>query len=246
MLLPPVHLRVKLFGTFSDPEVWIDTGIYSIFNLKNNYKIKPHFKIADLGCGVGRLVVPFMSFLNSEGHYYGLDVDKEMIDWCNENYKPVAGNMTFDWADVENKQYFPDGTASDANYVFPYEDKLLDFGFAFSLFTHLLEPGARNYLNEISRTLKPKGKFMLSTFLLNETSLLSIANGNCQWSLSHSYSPICKYEQEACPVTTVAYTEEGMRQMIADAGLKIESILYGGWSSIKGSHHQDEILVVKS
>lgn len=244
MKIPPENLRLRLYGTFRDPDVWIETGLGSFVYLRDVHKVKSHFKILDLACGAGRVALPFSCFLDPSkgGAYYGLDVDKEMMDWCsaNMNYE----NLHFVWADVHNSMYFRQGTGADSNYKFPYEDSFFDFGYAWSLWTHLLEPGGRNYLNEVSRTLKPSGKFMLTCFLFNQEREEDIKDKLGAWSFKFYNSDICRYDLEASPESTVGYTEEGFIKMVADAGLKVVSIDKGQWSKTPHGSH-DIVLLEK-
>lgn len=243
MKLAPIDLRVRLYGSFADPDVWIESGLYSFFRLRDMYSMQPDFHMLDLGCGAGRVALPLIPFLNKSGHYYGLDICKEMMDWCSLHLG--SDNMEFTWANVGNSLYFDSATSErDYNYKFPYASNSLDFGFGFSIFTHLLEAGARNYFNEISRTLKVGGKFMFSTFVLDSKTQANVDAGKCAWSLKYSNSDICKYDLEQSPDTTVAYTKNGMEQMIKDAGMKIESFLQGNWHETPHGSH-DEIFVEK-
>lgn len=242
MKLAPTHLRVKLYGTFVDPDHWIESGLYSFFRLRDVYGMKPHHHMLDLGCGCGRVALPVISFLNEQGHYYGLDVDQEMMDWCNANFG--SATMSFDWANVKNSLYFGDGAQLDSEYKFPYPDNTLDFGFGFSIFTHLLEPGTRNYLSELSRTMKVGGKFMFSTFLLDEKTQASVDAGKSAWRLQQSNSDICKYDLPQTPEATVAFTRDGMEAMLADYGFRIESFVQGNWFEVPHGSH-DEVFIVR-
>jgi len=244
MKIPPEHLRIRLYGSFKDPDVWIEVGLYSFHRLRDAYHIESHHKIIDLGCGCGRLVLPLISFLDSSkgGAYYGLDVDKEMMDWCAINFN--YSNFHFMWADVKNSLYFRTGQLSDALYKFPYEDNLLDFGCAFSLFTHLLEAGSVNYLNETSRVLKPNGKLMFSCFLFDDITEANIAAGKSAWTFKYNDTERCRYDIQNSPDCTVGYTLKGMQDMITNSGLKLVSIIKGNWSEVPNGSH-DEVLVEK-
>ena len=240
MKIPPEYLRIRLYGTYRDINEWVETGLGSFIYLRDAYNLKSHFKILDLACGAGRVALPFSCFLDPSkgGAYYGLDVDKEMMDWCSANMN--YSNLHFDWADVKNNMYFRAGTGSDSNYKFPYEDSF----FAWSLWTHLLELGGKNYLNEVYRILKPSGQFALTCFLLNDEREQDILEKKGAWSFKFNNSPICRYDIEACPESTVGYTEEGFVQMIVDAGLKVVSIAKGQWSKTPHGSH-DIILIEK-
>src|SRR5436305_1220924 len=48
----------------------------------------PSSHILDVGCGVGKLAVAMTHFLDENGHYEGLDIVPEAIEWC---MKHIAG-----------------------------------------------------------------------------------------------------------------------------------------------------------
>jgi SAM-dependent methyltransferase len=41
--------------------------------------------VLDIGCGIGRMAVPFTNYLTPKGRYEGFDIVKVGIDWCTKN-----------------------------------------------------------------------------------------------------------------------------------------------------------------
>jgi ubiquinone/menaquinone biosynthesis C-methylase UbiE len=101
-----------------------------------------HYLI-DVGCGSGRLAKQLSA--NHRGHYLGLDIVPQMIDYAR---KLVARP---DWRfEVTN------------SFTIPEEDGRADFVCFFSVFTHLLHEESFVYLREARRVLKPKGRIVFS------------------------------------------------------------------------------------
>ena len=78
----------------------------------------------------------------------------------------------------------------------------------------------------------------------NEINIFIDKTNNTSQKFKFNNSPICRYDIEACPESTVGYTEEGFVQMIVDAGLKVVSIAKGQWSKTPHGSH-DIILIEK-
>jgi ubiquinone/menaquinone biosynthesis C-methylase UbiE len=50
--------------------------------------LKPHERVLDLGCGIGRMAVSHPRYLGDRGSYEGLEVFLKGIAWCQENITP--------------------------------------------------------------------------------------------------------------------------------------------------------------
>ncbi len=117
--------------------------------------LKPGDRVLDVGCGIGRMAVPLLDYLDAEGSYAGFDVGKAMIEWCRKNITARRADFEFTWAPIYNRKYNPFGTIAAEEFRFPYADDSFDFIFATSLFTHLTLADARHYLAEVGRVLAP-------------------------------------------------------------------------------------------
>jgi SAM-dependent methyltransferase len=122
--------------------------------------------VLEVGCGLGRIAFPLRHVL-VDGTYTGFDISKTKIDFLNRTFRPAHPNFTFDWADLHNTDYNPDGAFSPETFVFPYEDESFDTVFAASVWTHLLPQYAAHYFDEIARVLRPSGTVFISAFLLD-------------------------------------------------------------------------------
>jgi SAM-dependent methyltransferase len=132
--------------------------------------------VLDIGCGCGR--VPRMLVGNTSiEKYIGFDVIKESVDWCNTFIKPAwKAPAEFHWFDLYSAEYNPVGKLKAENLHFPAADRSVDVVFASSLFTHLLEPDATNYLREVGRVLTKRGRALLS--IHNQPALGTRFSGN--------------------------------------------------------------------
>ncbi|MDF9661347.1 class I SAM-dependent methyltransferase, partial [Bacillus cereus] len=102
-------------------------------------------KVLDFGCGWGR-IIRFLFKDASDQNLLGIDVDPAMITLCNE----TLGRGIYK-------------TASPHPPVEFISDNSLDIIFAYSVFSHLSEATAENWVKEFSRVLRPGGIFIATT-----------------------------------------------------------------------------------
>ena len=60
-------------------------------------------RVLDVGCGVGRMAIPLTNYLSSEGEYWGFDINKKGIEWCESRISPKFHNFHFLHSDVCNE-----------------------------------------------------------------------------------------------------------------------------------------------
>lgn len=116
--------------------------------------------VLDLGCGCGKLA-RFLH-LNQRLSYVGVDVFEPSILWCRRAFAESAHRFRFEHFDGYSATYNPAGTIQVVDYRLPVDDGSIDMAVCGSLFTHLLEPDAVHYLQEIGRTLKNGARAMIS------------------------------------------------------------------------------------
>jgi SAM-dependent methyltransferase len=192
--------------------------------------LEPRHNVLDVGCGIGRMAIPLLTYLE-EGSYFGFDVGKEMVRWCQQRISTRREDFEFTWAPVYNRKYNPFGSISGAEYRFPYPDASFDFAFATSLFTHLVLTDAAHYLREIKRVLRPGGTCLLTFFILTPESLAEV-NAH-RVSLDFCY-PIegGRTIDAREPEAATAFDVTALETMFVDAGLEIRRpIHYGRWAN---------------
>ncbi len=205
--------------------------------------LKPHERVLDVGCGIGRMAVPLTRYLSAEGSYEGFDVFPEGIRWCRENITPKYPNLRFQVADIKNKEYNPSGRFAASEYTFPYEDASFDFVLLTSVFTHLLPEELEKYLSEIRRVLAPNGRCLASFFLLNDDSLGAIRSGASTISFRHDFGGYRAKDADT-PEAAIAYPEDYVRSLYTERGLSIaEPIHYGAWPGRRSFLSYQDIVV---
>lgn len=215
--------------------------------------LKPHERVLDAGCGLGRMAVPLMPYLKDPGSYDGFDISPEGIAWCQQHITSRKPNFRFQVADIRNTQYNPNGNQKANEYRFPYDDQSFDLVFMASVFTHLMPDEIQQYLSETSRVLKTNGRCVISYFLLNDASVKRIAAGKLnppQRSFNHDYGTY-RVQNKQVPEAAIAHDERSVRELYRRYGLDIkEPVNYGRWAGRKSglgvNHNQDLVLAIKT
>jgi len=237
--LPPWPLRLAV-GSPADFEV---TGAEFAAYLKLLGRLEPHHSLLDIGCGCGMMALQLRNYLSPAGRYVGMDIDRRAIAWCQAHITPQYPNFVFYQADLENPRYTAQGGQSAASYRFPHPDADFDVILLKSVFTHMRPDDVENYLNEITRLLKPSGCCLATFFLLNAES----GHGRAALTFNHGDENF-RYADPRLPEKAIAYREGCVLEMAAGSGLKLASSpCYGAWSGRRDSlSFQDILLFVRS
>jgi ubiquinone/menaquinone biosynthesis C-methylase UbiE len=210
-------------------------------SLVGSAKLLPSHRFLDVGCGCGKLARPLTTYLNGEGGYDGIDITREVINWCKERYQNYP-NFRFYFADLYSERYNPRGAFNASNYKFPFPNNEFDVVFVGSVFTHMVSEDIDNYIAEIARVMKVGGVCLATYFILDAVSRENNAAGLTSPKFAYEFkSQNCRVENPRVPEAAIAYDERFLQDLYSKHGLTMR-IVYGEWGR-KGlvPHWQDEV-----
>jgi ubiquinone/menaquinone biosynthesis C-methylase UbiE len=208
-------------------------------------ELQPNERVLDVGCGFGRMAVPLTNYLSPEVEYWGFDIVREGIEWCQKHISSRFKNFHFQHFDVYNKSYNRKGRIQAKNFAFPFPDGSFDFVFLISVFTHMIPKDMDNYLSEIARVIKPGGGCLTTFFLLNDESIDLIRNGCSTLDFQYKIEG-CLTINENNPESAIAYREDDVLELFGKYGLKVvQPVHYGSWCQRTGFLSYQDILVAE-
>ena len=217
---------------------------------------KENNTVLDVGCGTGLLGIACEPLLGQTGKYFGIDIIKSNIDFCNGHYP--SSNFEFIHFDTANAAYASYQKETRSNW--PIQKESIDLTTALSVWTHLKEEDAVFYFKEISRVLKPDGKAIITFFLLDELyekslSMRSHKEGRYhmtfqdEWIFSQpSYGSDAWFHPKwaKIPERAIGVTEIGLERLTSNAGLKLIKHYQGNWKEVPGVFFQDVLVFEKA
>ena len=205
--------------------------------------LQPDHRVLDVGCGIGRMAIPLTDYLSPQGGYWGFDIVKKGIKWCQKRISSKFHNFHFQHSDVYNLHYNSRGKIQGQDYQFPYESNFFDFVFLTSVFTHMLPADMEQYLSEISRVLKTGGKCLITFFILNEEAMHLIQTGQSTQDFKYQLDG-CSTTNLEYPEAAIAYSEEYIIETYKKYGLSItHPINYGNWCDRENFLSYQDIIV---
>ncbi|HEY1378246.1 MAG TPA: class I SAM-dependent methyltransferase [Gemmataceae bacterium] len=236
-LAPPAELN--FVGT--DNFAWVGQHFFDIFVRDGG--LKPHHRVLDVGCGVGRMALPLTAYLAPPGGYEGIDIVDAGIDWCRANITPRFPHFRFRQADVYNGTYHPAGRYDARDYRFPYPTGSFDFAFLTSVFSHMLPADLENYLAEVARVLKVGGRCVITFFLRTPEAVRHCATGKPWMAFEHPL-PGCWVANPASFEDAVAYEEPYVLGLYERLGLTPDGgVRYGSWSGRPDPYSGQDVLI---
>ncbi len=229
----PAHFKAAMTGFFHE--------------FASRFKLTPAARVLDIGSGCGRLAIPFSIYL-TEGKYYGVDVWKEGVDWCNSHLAPSNPAVEFHHMQAVNNYYAEAYDPSKQNhYALGFiPDKGLDFAFAISVFTHLTPEDSQDYLNELGRTLDDEGAAFLTCFIIDDFFFRHVERTGLHKAVKQQ-GDSGFYQAYAGQDFFGGYTRKLWEDMLAKAGLRTISFELGAWASKPGARvYQDTFIVMRA
>ena len=239
--IPPPELR---FMAESEPE-FIAFGDELVRNIADHAGLSPTSRVADVGCGYGRVAHALLRRPGFEGTYVGMDILERHIRWCQENLSPCGGGrFSFRFLDVRNGRYNPTGAIAPDEVDLGVPDGEADVVVLTSVFTHMHENEIRHYLREIRRMLAPQGRAYVPFFLLDDEVRANEAAGRTRYPLPYALAPHCRYMNQEDPLHVIAYDESWVLERLAEAGLEAVELHHGKWGGrSEGLDFQDTLIL---
>lgn len=234
----PVHLA-NLTG--AGPETFEELGKAHIANYRKYVGLEKGMTFLEIGSGLGRDAFELIDVLGASGRYWGIDVQRESIVWCQKNITRDHPNFRFYHSNAYHELHNPLGSGETTDFPLPAPDRSIDRVSLQSVLTHIFEEEVVHYLREIRRVLKQDGLAYV-TFLLYSDEIVAASRKNrlTKYGLrfEHRYTDGCYVDNIQYPTGGVAYTDEAMSRMIGRAGLRlVRPYLKGRWS---GYHAQPD------
>lgn len=201
--LPPNRFRIRtgvgnriLFNQAG----FVTYGYNLWFHVLNNFITFSDY-VVDIGSGCGRFAYAVRAHAAFTGHYTGIDVDLEMVTWCQKQFP--ADRFTFVHANVFNSVY--NSLGNKGPYQLPLQDESVDLVCSQSLFTHLLESDLADYVAESFRVLR-NGKVMaMSCFCVEDLQDTHLLGG--RWTFEHRVQNAF-VENQQYPEAAVGYARD--------------------------------------
>lgn len=209
--------------------------------------VQSHHNVLDIGSGLGRMAVPFTTFLKPEAQYRGIDVMPIGVAWCNERIASKYPNFQFIHVPANNSLYI-NNQGDPSDYRFPFAEGEFQFSLLTSVFSHMLPNEVAHYLNEIGRVLSPGGRCFFTGFFVSAADGGRLVQ-NPGFSFPHKYGPHVHVMSLATPHANTALELEWLQDAITAAGLKLVHHKPGYWHTsnpVDGFEFQDVMVVEKT
>lgn len=222
--LPPNYMRVRIGAgsrLFHNQLVYLNAARNFWYYMLAHDLVTMDAKIVDIGVGCGRYAHHLRDYeFKGErftGHYTGIDIDPEMLDWCRQHFD--SGRFSFIQSCHDSTTYRnPDGER--AWFDLPLTAASYDLVFSTSLYTHLLEEELRNYTAEAYRILAVGRAMAMYVFCLDFPPPTYLT----RHTFSHRIGAAV-VESLANPEAAVAYEADYLIALCREIGFRDPSII---------------------
>ncbi len=206
--IPPLEMRAFVGPT--DPAAFENPGGRPIYS-ELGISLDAYDAVFDFGCGCGRVARQLLLQDPRPRRYVGIDVNRDVVEWCRRSLSPVDPGFQFHHHDVYSPTAAPRNTLRLAER-FPVEDGQFSLVIAHSVFTHLLRRQTEFYLHEVARILKPGGIAFTTWFFFDNLSFPFFQEG-----------PFCLFAGETDPTHAVIYDRRWFLDAVRRRGLGVVS-----------------------
>ncbi len=207
--LPPVPLRMG-GAHFREDADFVAAAIRDVALLQRHAGLTRESRLLDWGCGAGRLAVGVRQSLGHVRDYHGVDVQPELLEWAREHL--TDEHTRFSLVDQRNERYNPEGAAT---FTIPADPGSVDVLYAYSVFSHMLEPDVRGYAASIAEILAPQGRALMTAFVENAVP---------DWEENPTdYRKLPWKGRLHC----VRFDRRFFEELLWDAGLAVDEFVYG-------------------
>lgn len=199
-------------------------------------------RILDIGCGTGR-IVKALSKIIDPAMYVGIDINKRYI----ETAKALNNAFNFIHYDLCHDEYNPLGVIDPAVADYPADDRSFDIVCAFGVLNHNRSKWVMQSLRSIAKKLKPKGIFIATMLLLNQTSMSFLNSGKTKRPFILTNKSVDEWSQAADrPLLNIAIPEVAVRRTCIKSRLMIkEPIRYGHWIAHEHALTTHDVLIAQ-
>jgi SAM-dependent methyltransferase len=199
--------------------------------------------LLDVGSGYGRLALGLLRSPRSRARSLRFHILPRHVAWCQGEISAAHPTFEFRLLDIRNERYNPKGRLDPAGARFPAGDRSFDGCAVFSVFTHLYQPVARQYLREIRRVLRPGGFAVTTWLLFDDARIPAITSDGAAYPMIHVLDEATRYASEEDPLRAIAFRQDLVVDLIAAAGLEVASVERGSWAGEPGRTFQDTIVI---
>jgi SAM-dependent methyltransferase len=221
------------------PATFDGIGRINAFELMMYCRMKPTDRILEPGCGCGRNAKWIAPHLDPRaGAFHGFDIYRPAIDWATRNITAHYPNVVFEFADIANTNYNPQGKVAPHEYVFPFDDESFDLVFLPSVFTHMTDESFLHYTREIRRVLRPGGLLLSWHFLLNDVSRDLVRSGASTIDMQ-PFDEVSWARYPDNPCAAIAFDERYVLRTYESMGLRPQHVIHGSWCGGQAEGYKD-------
>jgi len=185
-------------------------------------------RVLDIGCGPGRMALGIGERFGWDTRYDGFDIKKADIDFCQSVISKTHPSFQFHHFDLFNDHYNKGGDTKATDIRFPAEDKVIDFIFATSIYTHFFVEDIRHYLSETARVCK--GRSLSSWFLIDDRFDKGAKADSLRFDFPHQAEDGTYYQHEKSPLDAVGHSLDSVKALHEEAGMRVVGVFQGAWT----------------